>query len=752
MKIEIVHLYIIDYFNLYKQNGLTAYVSELTGNLKNHPQIKLNYVWIKSDAKYQQFEKTCLDGNMHYYIPDHVGIVNEPGGYDQQVAAYLAQEISDENVVFHINWINHCPFIWFLKQKISCKAVLTKHCIPWRDSITTNYPLFYYLSQTLFRGEQFLIPNPELRREMMGYEAIDHIITVTDFARDSLLTLFGIPAGKVSTVYNGLSLPPTSLDTSVKFKLREQYGFRQGEILLLFAGSIIRRKGIYELVEAFCQLVQETNADIRLVIAGPGEYAEVLKSCKKYWSKITFTGDVDKETLYDFYKMCDIGIMPSYIEQCSYTVIEMLYHELPIIVSDVDGLKEIIQSNFGLRVKATYTASSFILDRQDLIYNIKKCIANPEEAQNRAKTGKAFAMKYLSVDAMIKKTTAVYLKMLIENAIKPEISKLKLQLLGRISDPFISIVIPCYNAGRYLQACLDSIYNQTYSDFEIILIDDGSTDNTNAILARNDDPRIVYITNKKNRGISYSLNRGIKVARGKYIARMDGDDCMSPQRLEEQLIFLENNPDYGLVGSWHTVIDCNGFPINRIESFCEHEELKLALLFQNPFAHSATMMRSSILKEMLYSSRYRHCEDYELWCRMSRRAKVKNLSSYLLQYRIHHSGTSNLNQKEQRKNVIMLLARELDKLNIQYTAEELMLHSSIGFGLSSSILSNNEQRPQLQGWIERFFSSKGLRKRFKEEHINKFRKLIMNGLFNFSSAQQDNLELNKEEVLETVDR
>ena len=134
-----------------------------------------------------------------------------------------------------------------------------------------------------------------------------------------------------------------------------------------------------------------------------------------------------------------------------------------------------------------------------------------------------------------------------------------------MSKPLVSVVIPVYNSEKYLQLAIDSILSQTYTNLELILMNDVSTDSSKEICLSNKDPRVLYFENEKNLGIALTRNAGFSKAKGKYIAILDNDDISLPERLERQVEFLENHPDYGMCGTFYSVIDGEGKQVFKVE-------------------------------------------------------------------------------------------------------------------------------------------------------------------------------------------
>lgn len=194
-----------------------------------------------------------------------------------------------------------------------------------------------------------------------------------------------------------------------------------------------------------------------------------------------------------------------------------------------------------------------------------------------------------------------------------------------------------YNGERYLREAINSILDQTFRDFEFVIIDDGSSDGTQDILRSYDDPRIQVLVNERNIGLTRSLNRGLKRARGEFIARQDADDISEPKRFERQVAFLDAQPEVALLGTSYTLMHPQGTCHERIRLPCDHLELCWELFIYCPFVHSAVMIRREPLFNHvgLYDEKYAYSQDYDLWCRIADCLRVANLSEFLVRYRMH---------------------------------------------------------------------------------------------------------------------
>jgi glycosyltransferase involved in cell wall biosynthesis len=231
--------------------------------------------------------------------------------------------------------------------------------------------------------------------------------------------------------------------------------------------------------------------------------------------------------------------------------------------------------------------------------------------------------------------------------------------------PVVSVVMPVFNGERYLRESITSILSQSLRDFEFIIVDDGSTDASAAIIDSYNDPRIVRETFSENRGLITALNRGLQIARGRYVARHDGDDVALPQRLQRQVQLLDTNSDLVLLGSAYTEIDEAGQPGKQVRmpedslSLCWHS------VFQNPFAHSTVMFRrANILEIGSYACgpEATHVEDYELWLRLIwARKGALNMKEPLVCWRSNSQSVSRTFASQQGENFRQIVQANLRK-------------------------------------------------------------------------------------------
>lgn len=226
--------------------------------------------------------------------------------------------------------------------------------------------------------------------------------------------------------------------------------------------------------------------------------------------------------------------------------------------------------------------------------------------------------------------------------------------------PSISILMPVYNCALYLAEAIESILNQTFTDFELIVLDDGSTDGSAEIAKSYNDSRIVYHCNEKNLGLANNLNVGLRMAKGKYIARMDGDDISLPERLQTQIDFLDSNPDIDLCSCGMRMFGADNQIWIRDRDF---EDVKITMLFYSPILHASALWRKASFEQnkLYYSQEAFPAEDYELWSRAVFYCKLVNIPELLYLYRIHGKQVTKTDMRTMEKS------REIQSNYIQKT-------------------------------------------------------------------------------------
>lgn len=273
--------------------------------------------------------------------------------------------------------------------------------------------------------------------------------------------------------------------------------------------------------------------------------------------------------------------------------------------------------------------------------------------------------------------------------------------------PLVSVVMTVYNGAQYLREALQSVFMQTYQNFEIIIVVEyGTNDQTTDILKSIKDSRLKVIFNEKKLGISHSLNIGLKAAQGKYIARLDDDDIWIKNKLERQVTLLEKHPDLGMCGSNAYIIDDKDKIVNVKVYPDKSQVLKMSLYIANCFVSSAVVMRNSIIKKhgLRYSGNV--CEDYWLWIKISMYSEVSSLPDFLVGYRVFEGNRTNYLIKKQAER-----DRDIHKL--------LWEKVGIGYPFDKSFYSRNIK---YQDWVRKY------RMLIELSHTLRFRNMGANSL------------------------
>jgi hypothetical protein len=246
--------------------------------------------------------------------------------------------------------------------------------------------------------------------------------------------------------------------------------------------------------------------------------------------------------------------------------------------------------------------------------------------------------------------------------------------------------MPVFNGGDYLRPAIESLLVQTMRDFELLVVDDGSTDGSGDVARSYGDPRIRVIENGRNLGLTASLNRGLREARAALVARQDADDLSVPSRLEAQAELLDRRTEIALLGSQAGVIDAAGRDAGYIARSCEHDSIRWELLFDNAFVHTSVMFRREVVLGELggYDVGHRYGEDFALWSRLVRTHVSANTDRVLVRCRAHGgSMTTTLAEANLRENEATIAANLYATLGDDVTPADVALVPKLRLGLPS---------------------------------------------------------------------
>jgi glycosyltransferase involved in cell wall biosynthesis len=257
--------------------------------------------------------------------------------------------------------------------------------------------------------------------------------------------------------------------------------------------------------------------------------------------------------------------------------------------------------------------------------------------------------------------------------------------------------MPIHNCRTFVAEAVRSILSQSFTDYELIVIDDASTDGSADEVRTFADSRIRIIQNERNVRVAGSLNNGLAIARGRYIARMDGDDISVPGRLAAQFAFMEANPDIGVCGGWVTYFGV-GIP-HVFRPPTAPLELAAFMLFQNPLCHPTVMLRRSCLDSaaLQYDTAFTFSEDYDLWTRLAPHTRLANLPSVLVHIRQHPSSVSREFAATMTAQTNVILRRMFRHLNLNPDEEAIQFHFRIGRG---SRLDSMGELDRAEAWLQ----------------------------------------------------
>ena len=254
--------------------------------------------------------------------------------------------------------------------------------------------------------------------------------------------------------------------------------------------------------------------------------------------------------------------------------------------------------------------------------------------------------------------------------------------------PVLSIILPVFNREKYIRDTLKSLIKQSFTDFELIIIDNASTDNTVSIISEFNDNRICLIKNTENMGIPYARNQGLKIAEGNFIAPFDSDDIALPDKFKKQIDFLQNNPDYGMIGTWVKLIDENGNSINKHWKLkSKPDRIPAKLLFRNFFAQPSVVIRKEAIPLQGYHTSFNIGEDYMMWIEISDKYKTYNIPEYLVLCRIHNSNSSSENKQKLLEYDYKIYLFLFNRLQIEINENNFKLIENIKNNLKISSIN-----------------------------------------------------------------
>lgn len=342
------HVYLFSERSRAEIYGGGTYFRQMIDCLKNEKDTSLNIVYLHADVK--EFKEERKENCTSYFIPSiTLNGDSHATQYYESVWFILRQYIQlreEDQLIVHLNFYHHHPLIKLAKEYYpQSKTFFTVHYQDWAFFVNGNTSHF---KQIIRKEKEALKDDSEkslyqsFKREQAVLLDIDVVICLSEYTKRLIISEFDVPEEKIVLIYNGLKDDAICLSPDEKRQIKKQLLISEEEKVIFFAGRLDGIKGGEVLIEAF-KKVYDKYPECHLIMAGDGNYSVYLKAAKDYWNKITFTGLLEKEDLYRFYSIADVGVMPSFHEQCSYVAIEMMMFGIPLIISTTTGLNEMIE-------------------------------------------------------------------------------------------------------------------------------------------------------------------------------------------------------------------------------------------------------------------------------------------------------------------------------------------------------------------------------------------------------------------------
>ncbi|MCK5184343.1 MAG: glycosyltransferase [Candidatus Heimdallarchaeota archaeon] len=285
--------------------------------------------------------------------------------------------------------------------------------------------------------------------------------------------------------------------------------------------------------------------------------------------------------------------------------------------------------------------------------------------------------------------------------------------------PLVTVLMPVYNGEKYLAEAIDSILQQEFTDFEFLIIDGTSTDNSVKIIKEYTDSRIRLIFRDKNSpGFASALNHGLALSRGKYIARMDCDDISYPDRLQKQIDFMDENKKVGVCGTW--IIELIERKLGKVHKYpTSFDEIKVSLFFSSPLGHPSVMIRNSMFKEnnLFYNTEFLYGEDFDLWNRCAEHFQLANLPEILLTYRKLSTSLYHTMVKKHPEQLKLIYKRNLSYLKIDLNEKNYQYHKIL---IRPCYLEDRKIIENVNLWILRIYKTNLKEKKYPLKLFNQY--------------------------------
>lgn len=380
-------------------SGARTYANELTAYLASQENIAIYLVFLQR-LDYKEFTILKQNDITSIFIPQKITKIFYKKYNKRAAQLIFCNYVNLNNVIVHMNMPEQFYLAEEMKKLFQCSLVFTYHFLE-------NF--YSYFDKITKYKNDYILRGDELLKETI--KIADITICVTKFGKRALKNIYQVDPSNIKVIYNGIKGTQNRSFAADNRKLKTDYGFSTTDRLILYAGKLEPRKGIDKLINAF-SIIKDRYPDTRLILAGSGDYDAYLPLTNNFAGRIHFTGKLTSKALIDFYKFSEIGVIPSQFEQCSYVAIEMMYYGLPLIISDVPGLNElVIQGKTGMVCKTkphNEVPNALEVDETDLVLQIESLLLEPAKAKMIAKAAYEYTINRFLSERMGKLTLKLY--------------------------------------------------------------------------------------------------------------------------------------------------------------------------------------------------------------------------------------------------------------------------------------------------------------------------------------------------------
>mgnify|MGYP005837720585 CR=1 FL=1 len=500
----------------------------------------------------------------------------------------------------------------FGAERIHCHFATTAHDLGLYPSVLTGLP---YSFTAHFHDIYFKLP----ANYRTFFERASQVITISHYNKNFLRDELGIPADKIHIIRCGINPDYFRPDPSAP-----------KDIDILCVARLHPLKGLPYLIEA-CRKLRERGREINCVIIGEGAERENLEGLIKEQGLegvVTLAGLKTQREVREYIRRARVVTLPSSSEGLGVVLMEALASEVPVVASRVLGVPELVEDG----VNGFLTEPG---DTDALADRFERLLADPELRRRLGAAGRRKVQRQFHLATEVAKLRGLWGAAPQRPAwgcARPRRGAEAVS--GRNHQPLVSVVIPTYNRAQFLREAIESVLAQTFTGWELIVVDNGSTDGT-ATLCASYGPKLTYLLEQRQ-GPAAARNRGIAAARGEFVAFLDDDDIWLPEKLARQLELMEQFPAAGVVGCGQRCMDLSGRVFYTEPGKPRYELAELKLRCGPVGTTSGALVRKACLEELGgFDEGLRFNEDWDLWLRIVRRYELRGVVEPLVVRRIH---------------------------------------------------------------------------------------------------------------------